>query len=168
MSENNHPTHEEAVKKLGDLMRGIDFGMLTTRDDDGTLRSRPMSVQDVEFDGDLWYFTKADSGKVHEIEINSQVCVSFAQPSQQNYVSVSGHAELVRDRAKIDEYWKPIYETYFPEGKDDPDLALIKVHVEQAEYWDSPSSPVAFVMGFLKSKLTGHEPNLGENERIEL
>lgn len=161
-------THDEAVKKLGELIKGIDIGMLTTREEDGTLRSRPMSVQDVEFDGNLWYLTKADSGKVHEIEINPQVCVSFSQPSKQNYVSVSGRAELVRDRAKIDEYWQPIYEAFFPEGKDDPDLALIKVHVEQAEYWDSPSSPVVFIVGFLKAKLTSQEAELGENKKLEL
>ncbi len=87
-------THDEAVKKLGELIKGIDIGMLTTREEDGTLRSRPMRVQEIEFDGDLWFLTKADSGKVHEIEINPQVCVSFARPDKQNYVSVSGDAEL--------------------------------------------------------------------------
>lgn len=166
--ENKTVSHEEAVKKLGELIKGIDIGMLTTRDDNGILHSRPMRAQDVEFDGDLWFMTKADSGKVHEIEKEPQVCVSFARPNSQDYVSVSGTAELVRDRAKIDEFWSPVYVAFFPDGKDDPDLALIKVTAEQAEYWDSPSSPVVFAAGFIKAKLTGKQLKVGENEKIEL
>ena len=163
-----HPTHEEAVQKLAAMIKGIDIGMLTTIAEDGTLHSRPMRAQDVEFDGDLWFMTKADSGKVHEIEVNPQVSVSFARPNTQDYVAVSGRAELVRDRARIDEFWNPIYISFFPDGKDDPDLALIKVSAEQAEYWDSPSSPVVFAAGFLKVKLTGKQLQVGENEKIDL
>jgi general stress protein 26 len=163
-----HPTHEEAVQKLAAMIKGIDIGMLTTIAEDGTLHSRPMRAQDVEFNGDLWFMTKADSDKVHEIEVNPQVSVSFARPDKQNYVSVSGTGELVRDRTKIDEFWSPIYISFFPEGKDDPNLALIKVSVEQAEYWGSPSSPVVFMAGFLKVKLTGKQVQVGENEKIDL
>jgi general stress protein 26 len=142
--------------------------MLTSLTEDGVLHSRPMRLQDKEFDGDLWFMTKADSGKVHEIETNPQVCVSFARPDKQDYISVSGTAELVRDRAKIEEFWSPIYISFFPDGKDDPDLALIKVSAEQAEYWDSPTSPVVYAAGFLKATLTGKQLNVGEHEKVKL
>jgi len=159
--------HED-IKKLGKLIEKIDFAMFTTMDDDGTLRSRPMSTQQVEFDGDLWFFTGADAAKVHEVRRQQQVNVSYANIKKQEYVSVSGQAELVRDRAKIKELWNPIYKAWFPGGVDDPNLALLKVHVEKAEYWDSPNSTVVQLVGFAKALVTGQSYEGGENKKINL
>jgi general stress protein 26 len=161
-------SREDGIEKLREMIKGIDIGMLTTIGEDGTPHSRPMRVQDVEFNGDLWFFTKAPSGKTHEIEANPKVGVSFARPDKQDYVSVSGTAELLRDKAKIDEFWSPIYVAWFPDGKDDPELALIKVSVEQAEYWDSPTSPVAHAIGFIKAATTGKQHTVGDHQKLEL
>ena len=80
--------------------------MLTTMDSSGRLNSRPMSTnKNVEFDGDIWFFTYGDTPKVHEIENKPYVNVAFADPKSQTYVSLSGRAELVRDKAKIAELW---------------------------------------------------------------
>jgi general stress protein 26 len=130
----------DAIKTLGALIKDIKFAMLTTVEDDGSLRSRPMATQQAEFDGDLWFFTGASSAKVGEVQRDRQVNVSYADTDGQRYVSVSGTAQLVRDRAKIKELWNPIFKAWFPDGLDDPDLALLKVAVERAEFWDSPSS----------------------------
>lgn len=156
------------IKKLGELIQGIDFAMLTTVDEDGTLRSRPMGTQEIEFDGDLWFFTRDDSEKVQEIKQEEQVNLAYADPSHNRYVSVSGWAELVRDRQKIEELWKPIYKAWFPDGLDDPNLALLKVHVEKAEYWDAPNSVVVQLVGFVKALATGKEYEGGENKKINL
>ena len=159
----------EHLAKLRELIKQIDFGMLTTVDDDGCLRSRPMSTNgDVEFDGDLWFFTSASSHKVNEIRRDQHVNVSFADPKRQSYISMSGTAELVRNRQKIQELWKPELKAWFPQGQDDPDIALLKVSVSKAEYWDSPSSPVAHVLGLVTALATGKRPQLGENEKLEL
>lgn len=161
-------TRDEAIKKLGELMKDIDFAMLTTIEDDGSLRSRPMSTQQVEFDGDLWFFVGASSPKSQEIQRDSRVNVSYAQPDKQRYVSVSGRGELVRDKQKMQEFWNPVYKIWFKDGLDDPDLALLKVHVEQAEYWDSPSSKFVRMVGFAKALVTGDDSSLGDNEKIAL
>lgn len=161
-------THDEAVKKLGEMIKGIDIGMMTTEDEDGALRSRPMRLQQAESDNVLWFYSKANSGKSHEIKHNAQVGISFARPDKQNYVSVSGRAEIVRDQAKIDELWSPLHKAWFPDGKDDPQLTLIKVTVEKAEYWDSPTNPVVLVAGFLKTAVTGKASQMGENEKVNL
>lgn len=162
-----HTDHNENIKKLRDLIKDIKFAMLTTAEEDGTLRSRPMVTQQTEFDGDLWFFTNASAPKVDEVQQNQHVNVSYAEPKDQKYVSVSGSAQLVRDRQKIEELWNPQYKAWFPKGLDDPDLALLKITVEQAEYWDSPASAVVRFVGFVKALTTG-EPigNLGENEKI--
>lgn len=160
--------NNDNIKKLRELIKDIKYAMLTTIEDDGSLRSRPMATLQTEEDGDLWFFTSADAPKVHEVEQHQQVNLSYSEPDKQKYVSVSGTAQLVRDRAKIEELWNPLFRAWFTQGLDDPNLALLKVSVDKAEYWDSPSSQVVRLVGFLKSIATGSPiGNLGEHEKIE-
>ena len=161
----DNKTREEAVEKLRDLIKDIDFAMLTTIDG-GALRARPMSTQQTEFDGDLWFFTSTETHKVEEIERDNRVNVSYARPDTNTYVSVSGAASIVQDKQKIEELWNPAYKAWFPKGLEDPNLCLLKVSVEQAEYWDSPSSTVVHIYGFLKALATGERAEGGENEKI--
>jgi general stress protein 26 len=161
-------TRAEAIKKLNELIKDVDFAMLTTVEDDGTLRSRPMVTQEAEFDGDLWFFTGASSPKVGEVQHDQHVNVSYADPKNQNYVSISGTAQVVRDRKKIEELWNPAYKAWFPQGLDDPDLALLKVTAQHAEYWDSPSSAVVHAFGFVKAVVTGERAEGGDNQKIDL
>ncbi len=161
-------TSSNDVKKLGELIKDIRIAMLTTVDEDGSLRSRPMATQDAEFDGVLWFMVGADSAKVHEIEQDRQVNVSFADPDDQRYVSVSGTAQLVRDRQKIDEFWNPFNKAWFPEGKDDPNIALLRVNVDKAEYWDSHSNTAMHLIGFAKALITGQSYDGGENKKVDL
>lgn len=162
----NGQTSQESVQKLRELIKDIDFAMLTTIDSDGSLRSRPMTTQQTEFDGDLWFFTPEPSGKTDEIAREQQVNVSYALPDKHRYVSVSGRARLVNDRAKMKELWSPAYKVFFPGGLDDPSLRLLKVEVDKAEYWDSKGT-VATVIGFARA-LTGGEADLGENQKLTL
>ena len=160
-------TREESIKKLNDLIEEMEIAMLTTIDG-GVLRSRPMQTQDFEFDGSLWFFTSSNTHKAEELEKDNRVNVSYAAPGDNTYVSVSGTGAIVKDRAKIDEYWSDIYKAWFPKGKDSPDLVLLKVAVEQAEYWDSSSNTIVQVAGFLKALVTGERGGGGENEKINL
>lgn len=157
------------LQKLREMVKDIDFCMLTTVDENGDLHSRPMSVNgDIDPDGDLWFFTNASSHKVTEISKLPKVNVSFADPDNQHYVSITGRAQLVRDRNKIDELWKPEFKIWFPEGKDDPQIALLRVNLEKAEYWDSPSSTIGYVLNFVSSLVTEREADHGENRKIDL
>jgi general stress protein 26 len=157
----------DAIKKLDEMIEGIDFCMLTTIDR-GHLRSRPMSTQQFEFDGDLWFFTSDNTHKVEEIANDGRVNVAYSDPSNNRYVSVSGRASLSKDRAKIEELWNPAHKAWFPDGLDDPHLALLKVEVEEAEYWDSPSSTIVQIAGFVKAIATGTEMDYGENKKLQL
>jgi general stress protein 26 len=143
--------------------------MLTTVDASGRLNSRPMSSsKKVEFDGDVWFFTYGDTPKVHEIETKPYVNVAFTDPKSQTYVSLSGRAELVRDKAKIAELWEPELKAWFPKGLDEPDIALLKINADQAEYWDSPSSPIAHAVSLVKALAMGQPAHPGENEKVSL
>lgn len=161
-------TRAEAIKKLGDMIKGIRIAMFTTADTDGSLRSRPMATQEPEFDGQLWFFTGLSSAKVNDVQRDQHVNLGYAAPDDNRYVSVSGTAQLVRDQAKIEELWSPLIKAWFPKGKDDPDLALLRVDVESAEYWDSPSSTMVQIAGFLKAVTTGQRIQGGENEKLTL
>ena len=165
----DHAAHAEHVKKIADLIKSIDFGMLTTLDAEGRLHSRPMSTnKDVEFDGDVWFFTYGSTPKVHEIENKPYVNVAFSDPKSQTYVSLSGRAELVRDPETLKQHWQPSLKAWFPKGLGEPDLALIKVNADQGEYWDSPASAIAHAISFAKGALTGKPAQSGENEKVDL
>jgi general stress protein 26 len=159
--------HEQNVQKLREMIKGIEFAMLTTVDDDGTLRSRPMATQRKEFDGDLYFFTKITATKVHEVEHERNVCVSYAAPEEQRYVSMSGPARLLRDRAKMQELWFPDLETWFPEGLEDPGLALLWISVTQAEYWEGPFGSLVF-WPRMKKMAAGAAFERDENEKLDL
>jgi general stress protein 26 len=163
----NNKSNRENIEKLRELIKDIDICMLTTVDEDGTLRSRPMGTQEAEFDGDLWFITTVDTGKVSEIKQDNKVNVSYAAPGKNRYVSVSGTAKLLNDRAKIKEFWSPIYKAYFPNGPDDPKIRLLKIAVQKAEYWDAPGGVIPTIIAFAQA-LAGKEAEMGENEKLQL
>ena len=154
--------------KLTELIEDIRIAMLTTAMPDGMLRSRPMATQQTESDGDLWFFTQASAAKAAEIRTNPHVNVSYASPRENRYVSVSGTATLVRDRKKMEELWDQLYKAWFPQGLEEPDLALLRVDIERAEYWDAPSGTMAEIAGLLKVPATRGPSAAGENEKIDL
>jgi general stress protein 26 len=156
---------ENGAKKVAELVKDIRTVMLTTVEPDGSLVSRPMAVQEVEFDGDLWFFTDASSRKVAEIGSDTQVNVSFSSSS--TWVSISGNATIVEDTAKAKELWNAVVEAWFPDGPETPGLRLVKVSSETAEYWDTPGK-LATVISFVKAKATGEPYSGGDNETVTL
>jgi general stress protein 26 len=162
-------TQTDDLEKLREMVKEIDFCLLTTLDDVGDLHSRPMSSNgEIDPHGDLWFFTYGSSHKVGEIEKKPKVNASFADTDKHRYVSITGSAELVRDRAKIEELWQPQFKLWFPKGTDEPDIALLRVSVEKAEYWDSPASSIARAFHFVSALVKGTEMSGGENKKVEL
>lgn len=158
-----------AVEKFNELIRDIRFAMLTTAAGDGSLRGRPMATLSKHLEGDLWFFTADDSAKSDEIIEDNHVCVTYADPERQKYVSVSGVARLVRDKARAEELWNPAVKAWFPAGIDDPHLALLRVRMVTVEYWDSPSSKMVQLFGFAKAVLTGKRiENAGDHKVIDV
>jgi general stress protein 26 len=155
------------VQKFAKIIEKIQFAMMTTISaNDRHLNSRPMTLLKTEFDGDLWFFAGRASQPVEDIQEEPMVNLAFSDPKTNAYMSVSGRAEMVLDRAKAEELWNPLFKAWFPKGLEDPDLCMIKVEVESADYWESPSSPVAKLAGFAKVILTGQRAGdaLGKRE----
>ena len=162
-----HEKHEENVRKLREMIAGIEVVMLTTAEEDGSLRSRPMRTLEAKFDGNLYFFTKADAPKVGEIEQDRHACVSYAAPEDERYVSMSGIARILRDRAKMEELWSPGLETWFPDKLEDPELALLWISVTQAEYWKGHAGALVHLAG-AKAMAAGATFGEVENEKLEL
>jgi general stress protein 26 len=157
------------LDKLRELVDRMKVGMLATVDEDGTLRSRPLQTLDFDDDGCLWFFTSATSPKVAEVtDTRGQVSIAYADPGRMDFLSVSGAAQLVRDRARIEQYWTPWVNAWFPQGVDDPDLALLRVTAEKAEYWESPGNAVMRFAGLATALATGNKDALGTNEKVTL
>jgi general stress protein 26 len=83
-------------------------------------------------------------------------------------VSLSGRASITQDRDQIDKRWNAGAKAWFPKGKDDPQVALLRVDVAQAEYWDAPSSKMVVAAAYIKSRLTGQTPHVGDHAKVEL
>ena len=158
----------EDTKRLGRLVDKIQFTMMTTiSHEDGSLRSRPMTLQKTEFDGDFWFFASKSSPVAADIQQDGNMNLAFADPASSRYVSVVGHGEVMDSRQKAAELWNPALLAWFPRGLDDPELTLLKVHVTRADFWETPSSKVAHLIGFTKAMLTGRRPDLGGHHHVE-
>ena len=159
---------KDPMVHLAELIKGIKVAMMTTVEKDGSLRSRPMWTQNKDFDGQLWFFTRDHCPKVDEVERDKHINLGYADPSHDRFVSVSGTAKVVTDKEKIRELWDPSLKAWFPKGLEDPDIALLRVDVTKAEYWDTPNSRMVQVVGFVKAVLTGQTYKPGENEKVNL
>jgi len=155
---------QEQSKEIWDLIKDIKVVMLTTQDD-GVLRARPMHHAQDEFDGTLWFFTAKSSGKIEELQRHNQVCLSYADPNSETYVSLSGDVGFTDDKALIDKFWNSFTSAWFPDGKDDPDITLMEIRVTQAESWDSTSNSMVQLYGILKANMTGEKPDFGDNKK---
>jgi general stress protein 26 len=156
----------DETRKVTELLQDARIGMFTTTAPDGTLTSRPMALQEVEFDGDLWFFASRTSRKVAHLTAHPQVNVSTIGSS--SWVSLTGNASVVDDLATKKELWNTVVEAWFPDGPEDPDVVLLRVDATSAEYWDSPGGRVASLLSFAKAKVTGRPYDGGENETVRL
>lgn len=156
---NNTANNQEAIKTVNDLIKDIKVAMFTTISSDNKIISRPMQTQEVEFDGELWFLTMKDTDKYQEITSNPNVNLAYAGKS---YVSISGTAEFIEDAAKKKEYWNPIFDKMLDTSYDDPNVVLIKVDADSAEYWDSGDT-LKSVKTFVK-KLTNKDTEKDHKE----
>lgn len=127
MTDNN-------IQHLQDLLQNFRTAMLITHHAGGDVRARPMTLAEVDMGAELWFATSLSSAKVDEIERNSSVLVTLQDSTR--YVSVAGRCELTRDRDMIEKLWSDAWLIWYPKGKNDPDLVLLRIVPERGEYWD--------------------------------
>jgi general stress protein 26 len=158
--------HEADLQAVADVLEKARIATVTTVDADGALVSRPLALQDRAFDGDLYFLTQDPSGKTAQVRSSDQVNV--AAEGNGNYVSISGTASVTKDAALIDELWNVHAEAWFEGGREDPSVALLKVHADSAEVWTTDGSRVVSAVKYAKALITKQQPNVGDSTKIEL
>jgi general stress protein 26 len=148
------------------MLKSLPIAMLNTVAHDGSVVSRPLQVLEFDDEGVLWFATGLDTDKAAEIRARPHIGLSFADHHANSFVSISGPARLVQDREKIDDLWSPPMSIFFPQGKDDPNLTLVRVEVERAEYWNGPGTFVGKLIYMAAAAITGDPGVMNENETI--
>ncbi|PZW48757.1 general stress protein 26 [Humitalea rosea] len=158
------PTDPAAARaKALEMIKDIRVAMLVTHDAVGGLRARPMHALQTDPDGTLWFFTKGHTGKTSEIAADREVLLTYANPANQDYVSVQGTAAVRHDPAMAERLWTEEARPWFPEGAQSPDLALLQVTAISAEYWDGRSGAMAGLFGSVRAALTGEPEQTAES-----
>ena len=148
---------KSSERHLNDLLKGFDTAMLVTRGTGGSIHARPMGVADINDAGDLYFATSAGSPKVREIENDADVTLIFQ--GKLTFVSLRGTAVVVKDQALIGKLWSEAWRVWFPKGKTDPTLLLLKVEPVEAEYWDSSGlAGVTYAFEAAKAYIKGEKP----------
>lgn len=157
----------EKREELRGLMKGIDIAMFTTLGENGFPVSRPLSTQEVEFDGKLlWFFVRRSSAKVKEIQRYPRVNVAYSSKDKNVYLSVAGSADIVDDQGKIDEFWNDALKAFFPRGRNDPNLVLVRVTVHSVEYWQGPSTAIGKAVAFVIARVTKNDDAMGQTHLL--
>jgi general stress protein 26 len=161
-------TTRENEVKLYDLINDVEIAMLTTVEPGGGLHTRPMANQEADENGDIWFFTDKTTSVATNIKANPKLSLGYSNASN-TYVAIAGTGMIVDDRAKIDELWSDELKAWFPKGKNDPDLTLLRVTPERGEFWDAGSSTIVSTIGYLRAKLTGgNADDFIDNEKVQL
>jgi len=162
-----HPT-DTPHDTLWHLIKQMRFCMLTHRDADGQLHSQPLTLQNRTFaQGEpLYFFVGRDSHVFERVADGPQVNASFADPDNSRYVSVSGRARAVEDQALKADLWSRAASAWFPGGLDDPNLALLAVQPDHAEYWNVKESKLVQVIKVAAAAVSGKPPDLGEHAEV--
>jgi len=157
------PTDE--LQKFYELLNRFDTGILVTHIGPNGLHGRPMAVAQVEPNCDVWFLTGLDTPKIEEIRFNDDVLITF-QNKRDEFVTLSGRAELVRDSGQVAEIWREPFKVWFPKGQADPNIALLHVHARQGEYWDNAGiNRISYLFESVKAYASGEKPNIREGSQ---
>ena len=169
MSNTKDLNNKEAIDKLKSLVEDIMICLFCTdlKTDDGST-SRPMSAIKVCDQGNIWFFSEKDSDKNKAIANDKIVQLFFSHPAKGSYLVVNGEAEIILDKTKIEELWTPVAKIWFKEGKDDPNISIIKVTPTTAYYWDTNGNRMINFIKMVASVVTGKNLLNGEEGTITL
>jgi len=156
-----------SMNRVRELIEAIQIAFLTTVDLQGSFHTRPVQTLAFEPDDTLWFFTDRDSGKVEELNRDIRVALAYADRSASAYLAVCGTATLLRDPCKARQLWRVEQRAFYPHGPEDQRLILLRVRIERAEYWMTPSR-VAYLVAAAKAAVTGLPAGIiGENRKID-
>ncbi len=160
---------KEAIEKLQTMVNSIDIGMLCTRPDSkGNIHTVPMSRQEVDDEGNIWFLFSAESESHQNLQKNSKVTLIYSNVKSYEFLTVDGIGEISTDQARIDKYWNKMIEAWFEKGRQDPNIRLLKVVTDDAYYWDNKSNKVVTFLKVAASAITGSKMDIGRSGDLDL
>lgn len=168
MSDQENLFAEEAIEKLQNLVRGSDTCMFATNLEKLPLHIIPMRVQEADYDGNLWFFSRDNSSHNEHINADNRVQLIFTNSSEMEFLTIYGTASITRDQVLIDRLWNRMVEAWFPEGKEDPSITLIKVKPTTAHYWDTEDGKLITMAKILTRAATGADIKTGVDGKLEI
>lgn len=164
-------TGSRTLLHLWEMIEGIRFGMLAHRGDSGGLHAHPLTTlnraRDADRDAEALFFFIPKDGEIYQrLQRDPQVVVTYADPSKDRYVSVSGRATWIEDLERKKDLWSAATQAWFPQGPQDPNVALLAVQIEDAEYWDVQESKMVQLWKMARAVLKGEPPqDMGEHAK---
>lgn len=149
-------THLEAIKKIKELSESAKICMFCTELDKLPINSRPMTLQETDDEGNLWFISSDTSNKNFEIKEDRNVQLFFMNNSDYQYLSVYGEASIYKDRTTIEDKWSPMAKAWFEDGKDDPTVSIIRVEPKETYYWDTKVGKLVSLFSFVAAAVTGN------------
>lgn len=146
--------NKQQLAEFYELVRDFDTVMMTTIGESGQMHSRPMATQTPLNDSPIWFVTSLDSLKARDLELDPRVNLGYYRKSDGAYVSVSGRARLEKDPSRVQALWQESWRAWFPNGATDPNLALLHVDPDTANYW-KPGSLAAHAYQLAGAYLKG-------------
>ena len=162
MATENEPRD---IDRVWDLMRTIGYAMLVTRDGE-TLRGRPMTAYVERSEGAIYFLTDARAHKDEEIVQSPAVSLSFADIGSQKYIWIKGTAVVSNDRGKIRQLFSTPARAWWNDA-DDPNIRVLKITPEEAEFWDSPGKLVAYTK-MAAAVVSGTRPEIGDKRKVAM
>lgn len=160
--------YKEAIVKIKELVDHTNICLFVTNFSNTPLQTRPMATQEVDDEGNFWFFSGEDSNKNLEIAEDARVQLFYSNPSKYEFMTVYGHAIISEDRGKIEKLWNPIAKAWFKGGKDDPTLSVIQVIPDEAYYWDTKHSKMISMIKILSSVVSGKTMDDGVEGKLRI
>lgn len=161
--------NEDALNKLRELVDKIDVAMLCTYPNkQSNVHAVPMSRQEIDSEANIWYLFSSESETFKNLQVNSNVSLLFSNPKDYLFLTLHGTATISRDQERIDKYWNPFVEAWFEKGKEDPRIRVLKVKIDDANYWDTKSNKIFTLFKIVSNTITGSKMDLGREGSLEL
>ncbi|HMR17738.1 MAG TPA: pyridoxamine 5'-phosphate oxidase family protein [Sphingobacterium sp.] len=161
--------HREAITKLKEMVDKIDIGMMCTFTSDSDYpHAIPMSRQEVDEEGNIWFLFSSESETYHNLQQNNKVSLFYAYVGDYNFLSINGTAKVSKDQERIDKYWNKMIEAWFEKGKEDPHIRVLKITPHEAHYWDNKSNKLVTLAKIVTSAISGQQLDIGREGKLDL
>lgn len=159
-------SRDAAVEKIRQIVKSTRVCLFGSSEGHPPLEVRPMSVQDVDAVGNVWFLSAASSFQNRQIGRHPQVQLFFANPGTSEYLSLEGRAFISDSRPLKEKYWNPLAAAWFKQGIDDPELTVIRVQTEHGHYWDTEYGKAATMLSLVVGAVTGAPVAAGKHGEV--